>query len=522
MAEYNKLLIPESIDLEALIENGGFREIPNFHPDKLAYILFLVDYVASLSPTNIMEGGYTSLNAERLQDVLGRQYHQYLDRLQLAGVIDIDKHFIVGEKNRGYRYTEPYKKDFARVFETSSLFSKHIRAMFSTQKRELDGYEHLTKWFNPKLQVNNPELVMEFCKLRYSYVTSIRASENYNRWLSLFDGGETSYFEFKKFAEASWVYDRKLQFSTHQLQMGWYPLSVDDTSFRFHSNLTRLKSELRNALTYDGKQLVSLDIKNSQPYFSLVLLQDHFWYGDPTYMDPNFFKKLRTGEPILTTPPPNTREIPFNIARFSKIHSLLTTNKSSTPDTDTCTALITLQKSSQFIDSQDIKLYNELVSSGKLYEYIAKYWQENGMEVPEDRQALKAGVFQTMFTDNRFSGQEEAKPKRLFKAMFPMVVTLFETLKRQDSTILPILLQTIESHLILKVITKRISKEHPRLPIFTIHDSIITTVGSEDYVLSVMEEELEKAVGVKPSIKKEYYSIDVLEREVEKLRQEVG
>ena len=51
MPEYYKLLKPESIDLDELIDHGGFKEIPNFHRDKLAYILFLVDYAANLRPT---------------------------------------------------------------------------------------------------------------------------------------------------------------------------------------------------------------------------------------------------------------------------------------------------------------------------------------------------------------------------------------------------------------------------------------------------------------------------------------
>ena len=34
----------------------------------------------------------------------------------------------------------------------------------------------------------------------------------------------------------------------------------------------------------------------------------------------------------------------------------------------------------------------------------------------------------------------------------------------------------------------------------TIHDSIVTTVGNEDYVKRVMEEELVKIVGVAPEI----------------------
>lgn len=47
---------------------------------------------------------------------------------------------------------------------------------------------------------------------------------------------------------------------------------VDTTTGRFHSPLVRLKKELWPTVTYGGKRLVSVDIKNSQPELMLGLL----------------------------------------------------------------------------------------------------------------------------------------------------------------------------------------------------------------------------------------------------------
>ena len=44
-----------------------------------------------------------------------------------------------------------------------------------------------------------------------------------------------------------------------------YYLLHDDNVYRFHSNLTNMRSVIRNAVTYDGQKLISIDIKNSQP-----------------------------------------------------------------------------------------------------------------------------------------------------------------------------------------------------------------------------------------------------------------
>src|SRR4030042_3962359 len=50
--------------------------------------------------------------------------------------------------------------------------------------------------------------------------------------------------------------------------------SVDNTSCRFHSNLTNLPESLRPYVRIEGKQLANIDIKNSQPYLSIILLTD--------------------------------------------------------------------------------------------------------------------------------------------------------------------------------------------------------------------------------------------------------
>ena len=73
------------------------------------------------------------------------------------------------------------------------------------------------------------------------------------------------------------------------------------------------------------------------------------------------------------------------------------------------------------------------------------------------------------------------------------------------NTQLSVLLQQIESYLVLKIICKRITNEKPRLPIFTIHDSVVTTAGHEEYVDAVIKEELEKAIGIPPAYKIEYW-----------------
>jgi hypothetical protein len=154
----------------------------------------------------------------------------------------------------------------------------------------------------------------------------------------------------------------------------------------------------------------------------------------------------------------------------------------------------------------DVAKFESFVTKGKFYEELAAaIKEETGIEII-DRKDLKAVVFLVLFTDNRFLGQKKAEPKRIFKQLFPSMYELFKAIKKKNSTLLPRILQSVESHLMLKVIAKRISKERPELPIFTIHDSIATTVGNEEYVQRVIREELTKYIGHPPSLSVEYWT----------------
>ena len=63
----------------------------------------------------------------------------------------------------------------------------------------------------------------------------------------------------------------------------------------------------------------------------------------------------------------------------------------------------------------------------------------------------------------------------------------------------------MESKLILDKCCGRITKERPDLFIITIHDSIVTTKGNEEYIKQVIEEEALNYIGNKPKVEFEYW-----------------
>ena len=167
----------------------------------------------------------------------------------------------------------------------------------------------------------------------------------------------------------------------------------------------------------------------------------------------------------------------------------------------------------------DIQEYIRLAVGGRFYEELEKKYKEDLGITFELRKDIKATVFQVLFTANNYFGCEKAKPKKLFAELFPEVYKIFSDIKRTDKTVLPRLLQSIESYLIVDVICKRISEELPNAPIFTIHDSISTTQEYVDVVEAIMKEELTKAIGHPPKLAKEEWCKNNMKKHIESLKQ---
>jgi len=148
-----------------------------------------------------------------------------------------------------------------------------------------------------------------------------------------------------------------------------------------------------------------------------------------------------------------------------------------------------------------------LVLSGKIYDYFEQAVREDlGITYPS-RKDLKKEFFKVLYSSNRFLGQPAAAPKRVFQKLFPGIYEYCAQLKRLHPDIIPIVLMRWESYAVLQCITKRILKDHPNVPLFTIHDGIATTKENVDLVASIICEELKALTGFSPVLKPEEWDL---------------
>jgi len=127
------------------------------------------------------------------------------------------------------------------------------------------------------------------------------------------------------------------------------------------------------------------------------------------------------------------------------------------------------------------------------------------------RSETKVQVLRILFARNRTPKDEtNRRARQIFKDRFPTVHRIFSKVrghepgdKFQNFKRFAILLQRIESYLMLDVILKRIYKELPGTIAVTIHDSIMTGIltNNAEAVRKIMTDELTYFIGFAPKIK---------------------
>lgn len=444
--------IPSSIDLESLLK----KHPPKFkRPYKIDYFYYFIELLCDMMEYNDLDGngGYVNLSSKLMQSFV-HDYNLYLNYLLEHRIIRTDKIYINGAKSYGYVLNKiDYDAEIQHILVQDSMVrikrAKKHRALEQEMKATCAKHTYLTKWFNDKLQIDAHGACAKIEELFPEPTGAIRGVRK------------------GKASRTTKKYSAKL--AVQKLATGNFYYKIDENVGRFHSNLTNIKKELRHYITYDGKPLVNIDIKNSQPLLSTILL------------DPSFYALQKKPRYI-------------NIYNIPSSFNLLTNNKHKHTYTDT---IIMLVKVLQSIDIKKVNKYITIAKSGDFYQQLSK---EVFPRRIFDKAEIKKLTYTVFFSNNRSIQGMHYIGKRNFRKIFPDVYRVFSIIKRKNHRALSHILQRIESEIMIQKVSQRISIEKPTLPIFTIHDSIVTTDGNQDYVSRVIEEEAYKLTGLKISL----------------------
>jgi hypothetical protein len=439
--------LPENLDLIEIIEENPPKF--KYYLDCFKYLCYLIHDIPSRNKDRDMYfvPFWSVLVQRRIHD-----YRYYINYLIENEVLIEKNHYIVGKQSKSFKFSRLYETNLKRDFIYKPTLIKSIVTYIDLYGEidspqlinyDINDIKYLNKWFNDKLTIDY-ESANEFLLIlkeqeRKSYLHEDRAQFNFNARKLPID----------KLRNKEFINNR-----------------VDNTAGRLHTVLTQMKAELRQFVTYDSQKLVSIDIVNSQPYLSCIL-----------------FDKAKFSEkvlPLLGILNPTV----FNV------------------NTDTKLELLNLIEKIDFF--HDISLYKELVCNGNIYEHFGKLLEEANLldhnDLTPTRKIAKRAIFTAFFSRNNSIGYN--KDAQLFNKFFPIVFEIFAKIKKgKKYNSLACLLQYIEAQIILLLVCKRISIERPNLPIFTLHDSIVTTDGNEGYVSEVMMEVLYSEIGIPPILK---------------------
>lgn len=494
-----KLFIPKDLPLGQHLQT----HVPfnGFDKEKLLYIIHLIVNLPVYNKQLTVIDGFVPISASALQDVF-TDYKKYIDYGLQSGLFACDEVYVSNSKCKGYKLLLPYGKHYTIYEVTTFHMQKHLNAQYRKQQKTITHYRFLEEWFEGlTIDAKAAQAFLEEeLALKRSDVTLWDFKMVYDYRVIDVTGRRGDYV--KQYKQPDLQYQQGM-LSILRLQEGSYGCLISDNGKRFHSVLTNMRSVLRNFLTYNGEPLVSIDLKNSQPYLISLLLRPSFW-------DSQKIKKAKKNK--------NEREFVYKKPKFvykkpkkAKVLQSSISNRSSTNQLVSPQLhidLLAIHKSVSYFMLLEIKktlvntrfdTYIEKVQNGVLYEYLQTLFEAEGIPVT-DRKILKSAVFQVLFTPNQFIGQKEAAPKRLFRKHFPEVYAVLNAIKKKQSNLLPLLLQEIESYIMLEVVAKKMRKLHPKVPLFTIHDSIVTTAANQLLVEQVMREAFTDYVGVPPTL----------------------
>jgi hypothetical protein len=337
----------------------------------------------------------------------------------------------------------------SRLYKFTTKYKTKISGVYINKKSFINKIsEMLTPFYNDAL--DNAELSIWFLKLRIDKEKSLRHLER-------------KYIEDKKQDEIK--ANNKFnsgKINVERINDGVFFFNIDQTSGRLHTNLTNLQSDLRNFITYNGEKLVSLDFRNSQPFMGLCLFSEKFWNN-----------KVKTQITINTILNNTTNNLTIN----------------------TPTPLMLAEMKSSDIDS-----YISLVCSGMFYDKIQEEMLNCANPITfKSRRELKSKVFSVIYAKNHYTG----RIKTFLEENFHNVMSMFSFIKKDNYKTLSLLLQSIESELFVNRFAKRISERG--IVLFTIHDSIVTTLENEIIVKEIMLEEAERSIGYLPTIHNDYW-----------------
>lgn len=440
--------------LKALIASLKVYNLREDSPLKIDFavlIIGLINQLPTFSRPDSEEYSYARLSSTKLRQLYYR-YQDHLRFLMTNGFINKVKNYGADTGNcSAFCICQKYfDDDLVRYAITDKFLLRQLGAPKSTQNQtdKMDFVKqkrpHLVECFNDKLS-------MDVSAAREAIKSLLGADQ-------------------KKY-----IANRQLILEWEQ--KAWHYSIKPESDNRLHSILTRTNRELRAFIKYDNSELVAIDLKTSQPFFLATIIRG-LMNNDLEYLG-----QLGVFQVISE-------------AQFQDLMDL---------ELDTCNLL-------KFIN---MVLYGDFYSNllgiipiaydeGCPYRMV---WPKGQWGEPKTKKLytserdLAKEVVLEFFNGSPKSNKPEIVALR---KEFPEITRLFICLNEIGVETYR-LLSYVEAYSLLDVVAAKIHQEDPLLPMFSIHDSLITTTRFAAKLSKEFQKQLIDLTGLIPQLKIEYW-----------------
>lgn len=482
--------VPSNLNIDELINNIKKNETyKRFVKDGMVYFLSLL-CIDEEYPDHMIENGYIILNDKILQKVIGKggklsrtaTIKNILIKNKIIDYLPYEKK----KKSYSFRLNENYNTGYTLETEFSKRISGVLAKINSTKTskpiaeelllfdNEDKEYPHLVNQFDIHVFTVDDNLLRTFLMALVDKSTDYFGNKTYSNYsfLSLFS------FIGKSLKLLNKLKEHDINFNS------------SENNHRFYNGLTNLPKVLRQFLFINGKEIGEVDMSACQVYVFASILNPQFCAADSglEYHINNIYPKLMTFFKNLDT---------INFSRISgNNHNLLGEYFNDNDKKE-------IERFSDF-DFANKDFYSSLA------EDILK--KETGLgEIDDDviklnRNSVKKSIMNILFNSNEIH-READRVNSGFATIYPQVdkfIALFHLLYTPRDFAL--LLQRCEAYIILEKTTYKILEKHPTVPIFTIHDCIITTMDHIKLVENEMVKEIEELTKKKVGVKSEQIS----------------
>jgi hypothetical protein len=446
-----RLTIPDSDELDRIIVVAVHG---NLYLQTACYYIISLLTITLHNAHKFDDEKFRPLSSKLLEKIIGKAEYRQLKAIGIGVLFDRPEGYQTNKRCMRFRLREEFQTGRWKVVTFSGRLVKKFNKANQKKNAEYAGleirYQHLRQQFGThKLSLGEAE---------GSLVRAVRE-------------------EMDDLRRKGIPFNTDLTLSRVGIWKGYInTLAVNNSQFRpsasnhrLNTILTTLPKYLRSFLTINNKPVVEIDLRCCQPYVLACILSRHEFFNSEhgpftcASIYPEIYEEWRGGVlPTFISDFWHTNNVTGELERF------------------------------RYAVTDDF------------YQYLIDIGERNATWLFQDypklrqRSFVKEKFMLTLF-DNNFNSRPRNPVTKLFNFLFPTINTfIVRFMKAFGSSKFSLLLQRVEAHLVIRVATHAVHVCNSNIPIFTIHDSILTTEEYRELVEYYVCTSIQNATNIRP------------------------